>query len=478
MRFPGFIGPSYTLGSVNVDCQNCINFYPEANILGTGKEHESMWLAPTPGLKRLATLPTGPVRALWRASNDTLYAVGGDKLYLVSSAYVATEIGTLQTSTGPVSIADNGLQLVIVDGTYGYGMDLPNSGFVLITDPDFPGADQVTFQDGYMIFNKINSEQFFLSGLRELTFDGLDIATAEALPDKLVGLLDCNQNLYLFGTQTIEVFYDSGDLGFPFARIQGAAVNVGCISAFSIARMQGAMYWVGGDETGNGIVYMMQGFQPQRISTSAVESVIRGLTTVQLAQARAWVYQQSGHSFYCLNLPGTNSTWVYDTSTHLWHERAYLGQVSQERHRADCAAVVYGQVIVGDYANGNIYALDPLTTSDDGNPVPRIRTAPHISKEMNRVFHTKFQLDFEPGVGLDGVGQGTDPVVILQWSDDGGHSWSSERTASMGKIGETKKRAIWRRLGSARDRVYRVKVTDPVKVALIGADLELVGGTS
>ena len=484
MRFNGFIGPSYTLQSLDADCQNTVNWYPEANDLGTGKEQEQMFLAPTPGLKLFATLPQGPVRGVWRSSSGELYVVGGNKFYKVSSTGMVTELGQLNTSTGPVSIADNGLQIIIVDGPNGYFFTLASGMFNVITDPDFPGADQVTFQDGYFIFNQINSQRFFISGLNDVTFDGLDIATAEASPDLLVGLISSNQNLYLFGSQSIEVYYNSGDADFPFQRIQGAVVNVGCSAPFSIYQLPGGtLVWLGGDASGVGIVYKMVGYQAQRVSNSAVEASIRALTIAQIAQARAWVYQQSGHVFYVLSIPGLAYSWVLDLSNNLWHQRAYLNPTNLnpaglERHRADCQIVVYGVNMVGDYENGKLYALDPNTLTDDGVAIKRLRTAPHLTKGLRNIFHSSFQLDMEVGVGLDGVGQGTDPQVMLQWSNDGGHTWSNEHWRSIGKIGEKKKRIIWRRIGRARDRVYRVMITDPVKAVLLGAELGVEEGVS
>jgi hypothetical protein len=471
VRFPGFIGPSYVSQSINVDCQRCVNLFPEKNPLGTGKEQEVACLVPTPGLQLLLTLSSGPVRGLWKASNGTLFAVGGEKFYSISSSWVATELGTLSTSSGYVSMADNGSHVMIVDGTYGYVWTIGTSSFAQITDPDFPGADQVTFQDGYFIFNKIDSQQFMITGLNDVAVDALDIASAEGSPDRLVGLISLNQQLLLFGTQSIEAFYNSGDADFPFSRIQGAVSDVGCSAAFSIAKLANSVYWLGGDETGSGIVYGMQGLQPKRISTPAIEGVIRELTADQIALARAYTYQQGGHLFYCLNIPGLESTWVYDASTDLWHERAYLGTFSLERHRADAHVVAYGENVVGDYESGKIYALDQDTYTDNGTSIARVRRAPHLTHSLNRVKHTSFQLDMETGVGTSGAGQGVDPQVMLSWSDDGGHTWSAELWSAAGKIGQRKTRVIWRRLRSARDRVYEVRITDPVKVVLIGAEI-------
>lgn len=478
MRFPGFIGPSYTHQSLNVDSQRSVNLFPEIHPLGTAKEKEVASLVPTPGLLSLLTLAESPVRGLHRASNNQLFAVGGDKLYRISSAWVATELGTLSTLTGPVSIADNGTHVVVVDGTSGYVWNIDTAAFAEITDEDFDAADQVKFLDGYFIFNKTGTQQFAISGLYTTDFDGLDFASSEGSPDALVGIEVANRNLYTFGTQSLEVFYNSGDEDFPFARNQGAVLEVGCAAAFSIARLDNSIFWIGGDEHGHGVVYRIQGYQATRVSTPSIESVIRSVSTDDLADARAWAYQQGGHAFYCLNLPGVDTTWVFDASTNFWHERTYLDSWGQERHRADCHAVAFGQNVVGDYESGKLYALDPDTYTDDGAAIIRIRTAPHLSEGMVNHAHHSFQLDIETGVGIDGSGQGSDPQVMLQWSDDHGHSWSAENWRAIGKIGERKTRVIWRRLGSSRDRVYKVVVSDPVKVVLIGAELNIEQGVS
>jgi hypothetical protein len=225
-------------------------------------------------------------------------------------------------------------------------------------------------------------------------------------------------------------------------------------------------------------VYMLQGYQPKRISNFAVESVIRALDYVELADARAWSYEDGGHVFYCLNLPGAEATWVYDVTTGFWHERCYRDLWELERDRADWHCVAFGEHIVGDYENGKIYALDANYYTDAGTAIVRMRRAPHLSQGLKRLFHSSFQLDMQTGVGLSGSGQGTDPQVSLRYSDDGGHSWSNERQVSMGKIGERMARAIWRRLGSSRDRVYEVSTSEPVPVTFIGAELGVEEGAA
>lgn len=476
MRFPGFIGPSYTASSVAVDCQRALNLYLEVDPLGTGKDGEPSSLVGSPGLTLKCTLPSSPVRGVWRTSTGKVYAVGGQNVYSIDSTFTATNLGSLNSSTGAVSMADNGLQLIIVDGTGatgGYYVTLSDNSFHNITDPNFLGADLVTYQDGYFSFNKPGTKNFYNSDLNAVTFSALNTDAKSGYPDNLVGLISCSQNLYLLGEQTTEVWYDAGTSPQPFARVQGALLQVGCAAKFSIARLQNSIYWLGGDENGSGIIYSMQGYQPQRISTPAIEKLILSVGSTNISNARAWVYEQGGHIFYCLNVPGLSSTWCFDASTQTWHERTFTGLCGFERHKADCAALAYGLNIVGDYASGNIYALDVAAYTDNGTAIVRERTSPHVSDDMVRVIHHQFQLDMETGVGADGSGQGSDPQAMLQWSNDGGKTWSNEHWRSVGKIGNTEWRSIWRRLGQSRNRVYRVRISDPVKVVLIGADIQI-----
>lgn len=476
MRFVGFIGPSYTLKSKNIDCQRCVNLYPELDELGTGKAREVAALVSTPGLRLLVTAGSGVHRGGWTATNGQYFAVNGNKLFRFDSSFTATEIGTLNSSTGQVSIADNGTTLFVVDGDDGYIHTLGSSSLSVITDIDWMGATQVVYQDGYFIFLKPGSQQFYISALNGVDVDALDIASSEGMPDSLVAILSDHRELWLFNERTIEVFYNSGAADFPFERITGAFVEHGCAAAFSVAKMNNTVYWVGQDDKGAGIIFQAEGYQPQRISTHAIEVAIGGYGDI--SDAIAWTYQQNGHHFYVLNFPTAQTTWVFDTSTKLWHERTYNNQGAQERHRANSHAFAYSKHVVGDYENGNIYELAEDYYSDNAAEIIRLRTSPHICEDLVRIFYNSFQLDVEAGKGLDGTGQGTDPQIMLQYSDDGGHSWSNERWVSLGKIGERYKRAIWRKLGASRDRVFKIAISDPISVTIMGAEIDIVKGAA
>lgn len=481
MRFPGFIGPSYQLRSVNVECQRCINLYLEVDETRTEDDGEVMALNSTPGLLLLNAIGSGVVRGLYTATNGTLFAVIGNTVYTVTSAWIGTSIGTVGTSSGPVSMVDNGTTLVLVDGTVTGGWYTPIAAPALVqfTDPLFTGADQVTLGGGAFIFNKQNSFQYYLTESLTTTFYALGIGGKQS-PDNLIGLVCDHTNLWLFGAQTMEAQYLSTTAtttnSNPYQFVQGSLSQVGCAAAFSIVQMGNTVLWLGTDKNGSILVYMLNGYAPQRISTHAIELAIQGYANISKAQA--FCYSQYGHDFYVLNFPSANTTWVYDLATQAWHERVYLNNGQFQRHLAGSFAFAYGTLVVGDYQANNLYSLSITTYTDNGAAIVRQRISPHLTNQLDRIFYSSLELDMETGIGIDGLGQGTQPQVILAFSDDGGHTWSNEKYASLGQIGQVKLRPSFRRLGHSRRRVFKVTVTDPVKVIILGAEIEVEGGRS
>lgn len=470
MKLEGFIGPTYTLAAPSAGCQRLVNLYPEAHEAGPRKGNVARFVG-TPGLRLRATLGGGPIRGVHRCSTGQLFAVSGGSLYEVSSSWAATlRSGTLASVTGRVSMADDGTQLVVCDGgPVAFSALLAAGSALTAIGGDCPGG-QVAWQDGYFIHTVPNTGRFVISGLNELTYDALDTATAEGQPDKLVTLLSVNRMLWLFGETTTEVWWNSGAADFPFARNESAFIEAGTVAAGTCARAGGSVAWVGSDERGRGTVWHAQGFLPVRISTHAVELALSGYE--RLSEAYAFVYQQGGHEFYQLSVPN-GGTWVYDLATGQWHERSYLGAGGEEPHRASAATVAFGEVVVGDREDGRLYTFDLAYFSDDGTPIRRLRQTPHISQDEKRIRFDALELQAEPGVGLVS-GQGSAPVAVLSWSDDGGHTWSSEHPASLGVMGAFRNRARWTRLGVGRDRVFRVATSEPVPVTWLGADIAVV----
>lgn len=473
MKTP-ILGSTYVARSTNAADARMVNLFPEI-VPEAGKE--PAFLQRAPGLALLATIGLGPIRGLWSFGGYG-YVVSGNQLYKLTNTYTATPLGSV-AGTGPVSMADNGTQLFIATNPNGYIYNAATNIFSRITDPDFPGAVTVGFIDGYFVFNEPNSQKLWVTSLLDgLAIDPLDFASAEGAPDDLISVIVDHREIWVFGTNSTEVWYDAGTADFPLQRIQGAFNELGCAAPYSVAKMDNSVFWLGADARGRGIVYRANGYTGQRISTHAVEWHIQQYGN--LSDAVAYTYQQDGHSFYVLIFPEANTTWVYDASTQAWHERA--GWVNGEftRHRSNCQMLFNNEVIVGDFENGNIYAFDLDVYADNGSIQKWLRSwraLPTGQNNLKRTAHHTLQLDCESGVGLN-LGQGEDPQVMLRWSDDGGHTWSNEHWSGMGKIGQYYRRVFWRRLGMTlklRDRVYELSGTDPVKIAIMGAELQLSG---
>jgi hypothetical protein len=470
MKTP-ILGSAYVARSVNAADNRMINLFPELVPEG-GKA--PAFLQRAPGLRSLVTLGVGPVRGLWTFGNYG-YAVSGNTLYKIDDQWVATAKGTV-AGTGPVSMVDNGTQLFIAAGATGYIYNANTDVFAQITDPDFPGATTVGFLDGYFVFNEPNSQKFWVTALLDGTsVDPLDFASAEGSPDDLVSLIVDHREVWLFGQTSVEVWYNAGLPDFPLSRIQGAFNEIGCAAPFSVAKLDNGVFWLGADARGKGIVYRSNGYNGTRISTHSVEWQIQQYSDI--SDATAYTYQQDGHSFYVLNFPSADTTWVYDVATQAWHQRAGWLNNAFTRHRGNNQMAFNGEIVIGDYLTGGLYAYDLTVYSEAGSVQKWLRSwraLPTGTNTLRRTTQHSLQLDCETGVGLDGTGQGVDPQVMLRWSDDGGHTWSNEHWKSMGRIGETGTRVFWRRLGMTlklRDRVYEVSGTDPVSITITGAEL-------
>ena len=398
MKIP-FVGQAYTLRSKSLAAQQCVNFYIEQSEVNPA----DIALYGTAGTRKLVTLPnTGGIRQLYVPATGKAIAVHGNKVYRLASnwTYQAVYGQDLLSNSGYVSIADNGAVAVLVDGLHGYVLDLTTNVLTRIVNDAFYGADRVGFIDGYFIFNKPNTQQFYISSLYGTNFDGLDFASAEGAPDLLVSLLVDHREVWMFGESTTEVFYNSGNPDFPIERMQGAFLEHGCAARHSVAKLDNTVFWLGKDSNGAGTVWRANGYTPQRVSTHAVEYAIQSYS--QMNDAIAYTYQQDGHAFYMLTFPEANKTWCFDVSNSAWHERSYRNPVTgaDERHRSSCLMYFGGKHIVGDHSDGRVYHLDPDYFTDDGDPLVSVRSCPVLSNGTKRLFHRSLQIEMEEGVGL------------------------------------------------------------------------------
>lgn len=501
------LGSSYVARSVNAAANRMVNLFSEATPEGGQTQG---FLQRAPGLRLLQTVGDGPIRGEWTFSDkSSFYVVSGTELYRsTSAAGPATLIGTV-TGTGPVSMADNGIQLFIACDPDGFIYNQDTAAFGQITDPDFPGAVTVAYIDNFFLFNEPDSQRLWVTQLLDGTsIDPLDFSSVDGNPDGVKSVIVDHREAWIGGPNSMEVWYNAGLPDFPLARIQGAYIETGIVSPYAICKADNTIFWLSQDERGQGMVFRANGYTPERVSTHAVEWQIQQYASI--SDAIFYSYQQDGHTFVVCIFPQGDVTWVYDCATKLWHERAGWDSYRYVRHRSNCQCNFNGTIIVGDYENGNLYALDQNTYDDNGVTQRWLRAwraLPPGTNDLNRQTHHNLQINAQTGVGLpglctdpldnalateggdyigteDGFGilvsvatvQGACPLVSLRWSDDGGHNWSNYHVASLGAAGKTGHRAFYRRMGMTeklRDRVYELTGSDPVKIAIMGAELDV-----
>lgn len=409
--------------------------------MSEGDKADQFAVMALPGLVPFANLGNEPIRGT-HTMDGVLYVVSGSTLYSVGQSGAGTFLGTVGGSL-PVMMADNGSQLAIQGGVLnnqGYVLD---SGTLQTSITNLPAVSNVVYIDGYFIWSVYQSDQFIISGLNDgLSYDPLDVATVEGDPDDIVGVINDHRELQFYGSKTVEIWYNSGNADFPFERQGNAFIERGLIDRNSLVKIDNSVNFVGGDR----IVYRMNGYVPDRISTHAIEYKIQNANWF-----RAFIHTIGGHKFYVLNTD--MGTWAYDMATGAWAERKSLGK---SNYRAWYSEIAYGeQAILGDGYTGKLYTMDWDVNTEDGEVIPVEIVLPNIAATRAKSTLYSFELYCETGVGnsLD-----PDPQVILQYSRDGGRTWSTELWRPLGQVGEYLTRAIWRIGVQFRQLQLRIKM--------------------
>ena len=509
--------------------------------MGVAGDRGVVALYPTPGLSLTTTLDNiAEVRGMHPLpGGSTAIIVSGSIVYMVNAPFTPTRIGTLLSTQGSLSITDNGYAAFLADGANRYiymlapcvfngsiagttltvnsiasgvlAIGMPVTGnsvavgtyitagsgtswtvnasqnvaseamtalqaLTVTNDGPFAGGNIVEVVDNYIIYNSPNSSQWGCTNVASTVSSGLNFASTLTAPGNLIALIANKREVFLLSEYTSEIWVDVGSYPFPFQPVPGSSIQHGCAARRSISRLGESFAFLGQDSRGIATVQMFNGYDLQKISNHAIESAIQNYSVV--SDAIAYTYQEAGHEFYVLTFPTADVTWVFDLATGWWHRRGTLDNYNTlHRHRSNCMMLFQGNIYVGDYQNGNIYSMSRTYFTDNGTPILRQRRAPHLTTDLKRVFYNDLQIQFQPGVGIQN-GQGEFPQAMLRWSDDGGSTWSNEHWTPIGSVGQYKNRAIWRRLGQARDRVFEVNVTDPINAVVVSANLNAMGGAN
>lgn len=480
MRSAPFFGPAYVSRAVTVANAEAINLYPEINDVKGGKAVGGFYTAP--GLDLLAVIGTGPIRGTI-LMNGALYVVSGFQFYSVDQNWNATLLGALAYKNQPVSLVTNGLQIAIFDGSQGF-VFAPASGTSAATlapiNLPFSGPLSSTYQDGFGLVNQVGTNAWWQSNLLDLTtWQPLNFSTADSQPDDIIAIASLKREVWLLKETDSEIWVNGGLPGFSFERLEGVFLERGIAAPYSLAKCGDSLAFISSSDEGEGIVVATDGYMTRRISTHYIERRIQSFTN--LADATGYAYQQEGHLFYVINFTTDNESWAYDFTASAalkepcWHRRAIFSNGLWLRHWGNNHVFAYGKNVIGDYQSGNLYAFNLNSSLDAGQQRRWLRSwraLPQPSDDPTRF--DSLRVDMVTGLV---VPAGTNPQVVLRWSDDGGSVWRGSRIGAAGKTGETARRVKFNRLGSTKrnaglDRTFELSSSDVFGVGLVGVELE------
>ena len=477
--------------------QRCINWYVNVPEMPSVTD---ACLIGTPGTVEVANVGTQARTRGSIASRGFPYFVIGTKLYRVDVAYdidgiasyTPVELGTI-TGDGRVSMAENGDQIVIVvPGVTAYVYSQSLVAFYTIDDPNYDGpAENVSFIDGFFVFPKTGDKKFFNSPLNDArgsvnggaSYNALDFSNAEADPDPIAGSINYRNQLYVAGTETFEVYRNIARVPSPFERVNGFIIPKGLAAKNTLIKFAGTFAWIGSGKNEKPSVYVFDGNGAQRVSTRPIDSILGQLTSSQLDEVGAWTYEEAGSFFLGFSLPDT--CLVYDANTQRWHERLSAEGSNEVPYRSADFVGVYGTMLCGDRLTGIIGELSSDYLLEYGRLIKRSFTTQPFDMSGEVAFVPRIEALIESGVGLrndivvsyDGAGQelGSDPQLGMEFSDDGGRTFSNMRFRSMGKTGQYKTRCIWYKNGRvSRNRVLRFVMSDPVKAAFLRLEAKII----
>lgn len=458
-----------------VTAQRHLNCYAE--IREDGDKAQVVYYG-TPGLTKFISLPRRPIRGL-HVCKEYLYIVADDTFYRVTNAGTIAIKGTLSSGDNVVSIANNGVQIMVVTGSDGWIYDIAADTFTQITNESYPNtATDVVFNDGYFIVNKPEVGQIWVSSSYDgMTWNGLGFATAESNPDNLIALSIYHGILVLWGNTSVEFWIDQGTgdlsqgyaLPMPYVPQKGQTQDFGLAAIRSISYFNNSLVFLGKNLQGSVQVMILDGFTPVRISNHDIDAIINSFKTTSDATALSYIID--GHPMYQLTFPNAKRSFLYDGSTKLWSE-VQTGVDVKNRHIGRLGVTFQSKNYISDFKYGNLYLVDATNYTDNRTTTRRELITRHIEDGGNLLTVDEVMLDFETGVGLQ-LGQGNDPQIMMRVSKDGGRTWGNERWTTIGKVGKYRARAVWRRLGIARDFVLWFACTDPIKFVVTYGSLKV-----
>jgi len=416
----------------------------------------------TPGLTTRFTLSGTPRGVL--GSESALFSVIGNTFYHSGTTGSTVASATINSYIGNVAMTRDSNQVMIVDSVNGYQYTTPSNTLSQITSGGFPnGAKTCTFVSSYFVAEQPGTQKFWVSApFDSSSWDGLGFASASAYTDNIMAVDALSGNLVLFCERHTEFWQNIGTTPMPFAPILSASTEYGINAIWSRAHVGASILFLAQNPQGTSQVVMFSGYQPSVVSTPDLDDIINQFSTV--ADAVGLSYVINGHPMYQLTFQTENRSFLYDVSTGIWSEvQTGISTTYAQRHRAQFSTTVGNQPLLTDYASGACYYPDETNFTDAGTQVLREVVTRHGSADFNVFSIGEIYFDMETGVGNATV---TTPQITIECSKDNGRTWSNPRLLSLGQQGQYRTRVVARRFGSARDFVFRLRMTDAAKFVI------------
>lgn len=403
--------------------------------------------------------------------NGDLYAFFTDKTLKVEPDGTTTELARVP-GTGELVMAFNARripQLGIITASGKYFIledDILTAGPQYLDDAGDPAVwNSITYIDGFAILSDDNG-LMVATGINQMKeISGLDTAFAAGKPDGLRGVIAVNLDLWALGHKTIEIWRTNPNaaIGFPLTRLSGGVVPQGCLTYASAVDVDGRLLWIGEDRK----VYQSEGYRGQPVSNRAVERAIESLTDEQLLGLRSYTYPMAGNEFY--GLISDDWTWELNVSTGLWAQRS---SHNMNRWRGQHCVSWQNRIYCAAKNSGNIYELDPAyRVEDQHGPVPfEMRSAP-LGPFNGTAPMSNLRIRLAMGRAIDYI---EEPEAMLDYTDDGGRTWSPTRYVSLKKLGERGRQIKINRLGAVREdrsRTWRLRITADHVVGVVSAQV-------
>ncbi len=494
MKVPNFVGSWATSTALEVDTEDLLNMQPEAQE-SPGAKSDLVYYG-SPGTRWVLNEGDGPIRGAVTLGLITYY-VNDDTVYSFSNGGNTPLTGTVSNSSdNPVRMAGNATDIMVVSDGIAYWND--GGTITTVSDPPWTSAIDVVFLDGFFIVldddGSAAGGQFFISP-DPSTWDALDFSTSPASANKLVALAVDHGELWVFGTEVTQVFFNNGNADFPFVPNPSGVIMQGILTRDSLQQLDNTLFWMGRNKDGYSQAFMAEGYSPRVISTRPLERYWQSLTGADTF-IRSWAYQMDGHTVWHLNFLDLDTSFRFDRSTNLWHRVGYRNPTTglDEAHIGSCHFIFNGSLhYIGDRRNGTIWKLDPDIYVDEfqagtdfqgdpdypGVPLVSRRRAAVVFSENKWIFCKLFELITTPGIGNGTLWTPeSNPPWMFRWSKDNGHNWSNEYLLRAGPQGAFSTRLRKVGLGMARAYVFEVSFSANLPRCIIGAEMEIEIGTS